>query len=98
MAYNWFEEFFKKKVLPGLLRELQPCATVAFYAWLKEMDRGIYDELTLAEEQFNEIWLKGGEKEEFKRACKAWVMSHLRGKRQFVAKMALSQQQLEGVK
>lgn len=102
MAYNWFEEFFKKKVLPGLLKELQPCADVGFYVWLKERERGIYDELTLAEQQLNEIWLKAGEKEDFKKACKAWVMAHLRGKGKYLAAMAMpqppAQQQLEGVK
>lgn len=94
MPYSWHEEFFKKKVLPGLLQEMQPCAGVGdnvggFFAWLQMKERGLYDEIKQAELKIDEIWLKQGDRDAFKETCIEYVKAHLAAKPKYLAALGL---------
>lgn len=87
MPYSWWEEYFGKKVLPALSKEMQQCGR-DFHTWLKEFHRGDHDALTLTEERINENWRKQGDKTAFKELCKEWVSLHLQAKLKYLAAFA----------
>lgn len=96
MIYDWYGEFFLKKVMPGFLREMAPCVDGdGFYSWLETTDRAAYDELTLLDETIASLWRLKGDRNQFREVCQKWVGAHLRLKPRYLSAMSPEMAQRE---
>lgn len=90
MSWTWHEEFFNKKVLPGLGAEMAPCAGpsgdfAGFRKLLEVKERGLYDEIGQLERKIDEVWIQNGDREKFKALCKEFVAVCLKAKEKYLA-------------
>ncbi len=75
--YDWYEDFFNRKVLPRIGKDAGECR--GFFAWLDVADKQRYDEIHRLEQLISEIHLAKGEREQYRKACRDFYKTVMDG-------------------